>query len=61
MNKENQDYWLGEFEKWWKENETHLADIGFKNGPFDPKNCLGAIPVAQLIRDKGDIAGLNDS
>ncbi len=47
------------FNDWWIENEKLLARLGFKKS--DPKNSIGAIPVADLLRNRGAIAGLNQA
>jgi hypothetical protein len=43
----------------WTENEPTLRRLGFERG--DPKNAIGSIPVADLIRDRGAIAGKSDA
>jgi hypothetical protein len=44
---------------WW-DDHTHLMDqLGFKKG--DPKNAIGDIPVADLSRDRGVVAGMENS
>lgn len=48
---------LSKFHAWWDENEARLSALGFRKG--DPKNALGNIGVADLIRDRGMIRGLS--
>ncbi len=56
-DEEYQTKMLG-FERWWHDNEAFLSQLGFKWG--DPRNAIGSIPVADIIRDRGAIAGLSE-
>ena len=47
------------FNQWWDENKQFLSKLGFKKG--DPKNAIGSIPVADLVRTRGGIANLTQA
>lgn len=50
------DYYR-KFSEWWDLNEQRLSALGFiKN---DPKNAVGSIPVADLMRSRGKINGMS--
>jgi SCP-2 sterol transfer family len=49
---------MDQFWQWWATNEATLRRLGFERD--DPKNAIGAIPVAQLVRDRGAIADKAD-
>ncbi|MGZ3722417.1 MAG: hypothetical protein ACXVA9_05775 [Bdellovibrionales bacterium] len=48
---------LDGFYRWWDENKAHLDKLGFKKN--DPKNAIGFIPVADLIRTRGVIKNMS--
>ena len=49
---------MAEFRNWWARNEAALQRLGFEMD--DPRNGIGAIPVADLVRDRGSMAGRSD-
>jgi hypothetical protein len=49
---------LDEFSSWWDAQHTHLEALGFRKD--DPKNSIGSIPVADLDRQSGSIAGMSE-
>jgi hypothetical protein len=49
---------MAPFWVWWEQNETKLRRLGFEKG--DPKNAIGMIPVADLDRRKGAVAGKSE-
>jgi hypothetical protein len=49
---------LEEFSSWWDAHNDELAALGFRKG--DLKNSIGSIPVADLDRQSGSIAGMSE-
>ena len=48
---------LAGFRAWWEQEAAFLEHLGFTWG--DPRNAIGSIPVAKLIRTRGKVAGLS--
>jgi uncharacterized protein len=47
------------FAAWWDERADALAALGFVRD--DPRNAVGHLPVADLVRDRGDARGASDA
>lgn len=57
-SKEADEYNIKNFYAWWDRNMELMDGLGFKQ--HDPKNAIGHIPLADLDRNRGAIAGLNE-
>jgi hypothetical protein len=58
MTEEDHQHLMQKFWAWWDKNEKTLSRLGFKK--HDPRNAIGEIPVADLDRTRGAVAGLSE-
>lgn len=59
-NTEQEVRWeLTKFWEWWDGRAEELTALGFEKN--DPRNAPLVLPVADLKRNGGDIAGMNDA
>ncbi|HZF53776.1 MAG TPA: hypothetical protein VE093_34265 [Polyangiaceae bacterium] len=49
---------LEDFSGWWDARRADLEALGFRKD--DPRNAIGSIPVADLDRQSGSIAGMSE-
>lgn len=58
MTDDEHEKLMAPFWAWWEQNEAKLRRLGFEKG--NPKNAIGMIPVADLDRQRGAVAGKSE-
>jgi hypothetical protein len=58
MTDQEHETLMAPFWAWWEQNEAKLRRLGFEKG--NPKNAIGMIPVADLDRQRGAVAGKSE-